>query len=120
MKTKKKKVVPQSQYDSVIRSKKYYLDCNLTLVKLAKHMGTNRSYMSAFVNNVQNMSFTDYINGIRLEKAADLMINDERKLNLDEIAEKCGFKSYSTFSRAFLRKHNCTPSAFRKQCKNAE
>lgn len=104
-----------SRFDRIIRKKKYYLDPEMTLIKISKLLGTNRSYMSAYVNSGRNISFCDYINNIRLEVAESLLYQPKSKITLDKIAIASGFKSYSTFSRAFMKRYGVTPSLYRKR-----
>ena len=47
----------------------------------------------------------------RLEKAYTLIKNTNTPIN--EIAEECGFKSFSHFSRSFKKEHGITPSQVR-------
>lgn len=58
----------------------------------------------------------DYINGIRLEKAAALL--KENDLNITEIALRCGFDSINYFSRLFKKYYNTTPTNYREHCRN--
>lgn len=55
---------------------------------------------------------TDYINGIRLEKAVDYL--NKGDLNITEIALKCGFDSINYFSRLFKRHYNVSPTKFKE------
>ena len=48
----------------------------------------------------------------RLEKAYTLLKDTNSPIN--EIAEECGFKSFSHFSRSFKKEHGITPSQVRK------
>ncbi|KAJ49074.1 AraC-like DNA-binding protein/mannose-6-phosphate isomerase-like protein (cupin superfamily) [Clostridium tetanomorphum] len=55
---------------------------------------------------------TDYINGIRLEKAVDYL--NKGDMNITEIALRCGFDSINYFSRLFKRHYNVSPTKFRE------
>lgn len=55
---------------------------------------------------------TDYINGIRLEKAVDYL--NKRELNITEIALRCGFDSINYFSRLFKKQYNVSPTKFKE------
>jgi len=48
----------------------------------------------------------------RLEKAYTLI--KDTSIPINEIAEECGFKSFSHFSRSFKKEHGITPSQVRK------
>ncbi len=89
-----------------------YIDAGLTLNRLAEEICTNRSYLSAHINATYNVSFSDWINGMRIDYAKEMM-KQEPALTLDEIACRCGFSSQSYFSRLFRNKVGCTPSAYK-------
>ena len=55
---------------------------------------------------------TDYINGIRMEKAADYL--NKGDLTITEIALRCGFDSINYFSRLFKRHYNVSPTKFKE------
>lgn len=55
---------------------------------------------------------TDYINGIRLEKAVNYLNKGE--LNITEIALRCGFDSINYFSRLFKMQYNVSPTKFKE------
>ena len=55
----------------------------------------------------------DYINNIRLEKAIPYLKED--KLNITEIALKCGFDDINYFSRIFKKYYNVSPTKFNSE-----
>ncbi len=101
--------------DYIIREKGYYLNNGITLTVLARELGMNRSYLSAYINKNHNSNFCDYINNMRLEKAEEILKTDNSNINLEDVAIRSGFNSYSTFRRAFVKKHSVSPSVFRKE-----
>jgi len=46
----------------------------------------------------------------RIEKAKNLLTNKE--LNINQVAEMCGFRNASHFARYFKKRNNCTPSEY--------
>ena len=90
-----------------------YLNANLSLSDVARAITTNRTYLSDFLNNEMNISFYDYVNNYRVQKACNILCEGDYKL-LDEVAERCGFNSLSTFRRAFRKKMNMTPIEYKK------
>lgn len=52
-----------------------------------------------------------YINGIRLDKAKELLLNTN--MSVGEIADLVGFQSIHYFSRFFKEKEKCTPIEYR-------
>lgn len=88
----------------------------LTLLDLANEIGTNRTYLSEFLNKEMSTTFYDYVNNLRLEYAEHLLsLSDtEKKLTLEYVMEKAGFNSLSTFRRAFQKRYGVSPSKYRR------
>lgn len=89
-------------------------DPNLTLNTLAIRLGTNRSYLSRYLNQSLGVTFYDFINSYRVYHAERLLADPRCALTLDQVAEASGFSSISTFRRAFAKKHGESPAAYRK------
>ena len=92
-----------------------FLNPKLTLSELALRVGTNRTYLSNYINQTLHQTFFDYINSLRLKYATELLTTTN--LTLEVIAERSGFNSLSTFRRCFLQNYSTSPSVFRKQNK---
>lgn len=103
-----------------IMEQSLFMNAQLSLTDLANSVGTNRTYLSDYLNNCMHINFYDYINSFRLEKALHLLAdNQENNFTIERIAEDCGFNSISTFRRAFSRTYHCTPKQYVKQQKTA-
>lgn len=87
--------------------KQVYRDKDLSLVKLAQLIGTNRSYLSNYINQELNTNFNDLINEKRVNYAQILLANEDMKVY--EICEVSGFNSISSFYRAFKKFTGYTP-----------
>ncbi len=98
-----------------INENKLFLNPQLTLTDLAAAVGTNRSYLSAYLNHELKTSFYDYINSFRLKMAMERLTNPNCTKMLVEISEECGFNSLSTFRRVFHRAHGCSVSEWRRK-----
>lgn len=100
------KTLINSNIDGIITEKRYYQDNTLTLQKLAQHLGTNRQYLSNYINQEKQETFYDYINDFRLAEAKALLDGKgiENKHSLEDISMMSGFNSYSTFLRSFKKK----------------
>ena len=111
------KVLNNNDVDAVIKEKKYYLDSSLTLQKLAIHLGTNRQYLSNFINRERQKSFYEYINDFRLEEAKKMLDGwtEEKHHSMEDVATMSGFNSYSTFLRSFVKKYGESPSSYLKR-----
>lgn len=94
-------------------SQKIYLNPKLKLSDVAMLAGTNRTYLSNYFNQELSTTFYDYVNGMRLDHAEELLIHSSDSQTL--IAEQSGFNSLSTFRRQFQQRHLCTPDEFRQR-----
>ncbi len=95
--------------------KQLYLNPKLTINDVARSIGTNRTYLSSYLNNELKTTFYDFINSIRIERKAKQLLKEKNiNLTIDEIAQQSGFNSVSTFRRAFIKNTGKTPNDFRK------
>ena len=86
---------------------------HLTLLDLATEVGTNRTYLSNYLNNSLDTNFYDYINSFRLKAALVMLEDPASSATMIEIAESCGFNSISTFRRVFVRAKGCSLVEYR-------
>ena len=93
-----------------------YCECNfygnITLGKTASYMNMNKSALCKFVKKQTGKTFTEYINSLRLEKAA-LLLTSTTDAACD-IAYDCGFSSIPYFHRLFARYYGMSPYRYRK------
>lgn len=98
-----------------MENERMFLNPKLTLTEVATAIGTNRTYLSEYLNNdLRLMTFYEYVNGFRIKEACALLSSDERR-TLMEIAELSGFNSLSTFNRAFVKSIGETPARYLKK-----
>ncbi len=102
-----------NKLQTCMEEKQLFLNSRLTLGDVAVAIGTNRTYLSDYLNRHLHTSFYEYVNRYRVQMARGLLISEERR-SLAEIAERCGFNSLSTFNRAFLREVGQTPAKYVK------
>ena len=103
------------QMERVIQEEKLYLNPNLTLMDVAKRMGTNRTYMSEYFSHVLQETFYDYINRLRLENMSLSTMREHPEFTLEYVAQLSGFNSMSTFRRAFTKLTGMSPSQWRRE-----
>lgn len=72
---------------------------SLSLDILSRELHLNKYYISHIFKERMNISFTDFINGLRVQHACSLL---EKDANITEIAFASGFSSIRTFNRAFV------------------
>jgi AraC-like DNA-binding protein len=98
-----------------IAAEQLYLDANLSLPKLAKHIHTSPNYISQTLNETLATNFFDYVNHKRIVAAQKLLLESE--LTVLDIAMQVGFNSKSAFYSAFKKHTQLTPSQFKQQSK---
>jgi len=92
---------------------KVYLDAELNLAKLARHLGTSPKIISAVLNQKLGKSFNEYVNQFRVKEIKERLVRAEnKKYTITALAYECGFNSQPTFQRAFKSVVGLTPSEF--------
>lgn len=92
---------------------KLYLNPDLSLPDLAKHLQTNASVLSAVINTAYGKNFNDFINTYRVEAVKTMLKSPEAQLySLLGIGLECGFNSKSTFNRAFKKATGKSPGEY--------
>ncbi|MCG8701041.1 MAG: helix-turn-helix domain-containing protein [Bacteroidales bacterium] len=105
---------------TVMQHKKLYLNPKFTLNELSRHVGSNTYYVSKVLNEGFQVSFTDYINSLRIEAFIKDFKEHADPGTFIQYAYKVGFNSKSAFNRAFKKKTGSTPSEyFSKMKENA-
>ncbi len=108
----------EERLEEAIHTDKIFLNPHLSLADLAARIGTNRTYLSRYINQYKSISFVSYINNFRLEEAQRLLDenNENNECNsIAEIAEMCGFSSASTFRRVFKLRYGHAPSIYSRR-----
>lgn len=84
---------------------------DISLSTIAKHFGIGKCTLSRIFSNVLKVSFSTYINSLRLDYAEHLLMSTD--LGMMEVAIECGYHNQQTFYRLFKSHHNCTPKEYR-------
>ena len=90
-----------------------YVQQGLTIKELSKILHTNRTYLSAYIKTTYKMTFREWITGLRLEYAKN-MLKEHPEINIQKLAESSGFLSRSNFIKLFSEKEGCTPAKWKK------
>ena len=83
-----------------------YLQHDLSLQQLAQHVGTNRFYLSQFFSR-QGITYNTYINSLRINHFVSRyqeVAATKQPFTVQQLAVESGYRSYSTFSRAFTQR----------------
>ena len=92
-----------------MKNERIFLQPGLSVVDLAKAVGSNRTYVSASINAHSGKSFALFVNTYRVEYAKKIMEKDG-KLSVAQVAEMTGFASEESFRRNFRNITGKSPS----------
>lgn len=94
-----------------------FCSCNymrdISLNEIAAHIGMNKSAFCTFMKRQTGKTFSEYLNGIRLERAVERIKYSED--NISDIAYAVGFANVTYFNRLFRAKYGCTPKSMRDE-----
>ena len=99
--------------DAAMTDDRLFLDPDLTLHRLAVHVGVPRNHVSQALNSMAGESFFRFVNRYRIEAAKPLVLEGTRTMG--EIAIEVGFNARSSFYTAFKQATHLTPTAFRER-----
>lgn len=102
------------EFENLLINKKYFLDPELTLDKLADELNLSKSHLSRLINTELKTSFPDYINQLRIKEAQYYLKHpDFSNYTLVAIGLEAGFASKTTFNNAFKKVTGMTPSEYK-------
>ena len=94
-----------------------YIELNynekILISDLSEMLNITTYHFCRLFKQLSGKTVIDYINNIRLEKAIPYLKED--KLNITEIALKCGFDDINYFSRIFKKYYNVSPTKFNSE-----
>lgn len=85
---------------------------DLSLDELAARVHLSPNYVSTLFGSITGESFTEYLNRIRLEQAAFILVT-ERMHTVAEIATSVGYRNSQYFCTKFKAKFGITPLQYR-------
>ncbi len=91
-----------------------YLDTNLSLERLSKQLGIEKSLVSKLLKEKYNKGFNEYVNSYRVQEFKRLVSNPSyQHYDLVGLANESGFKSKATFYRVFKEIEGITPNQYK-------
>jgi AraC-like DNA-binding protein len=97
----------------MMEEKKPYLDCELTLGKMADLLEMSEYELTGLLHTEMQTSFYDLINGYRMAAVKEKLLEpDSKKYTILSAAYESGFNSSSTFYRIFKEHTGMQPKAF--------
>ena len=89
----------------------HYADSELSVESVCTHLHLSPAYFSTLFKREEGMSFIAYVTNVRMERAAQLLLESDDKTYL--IAEKTGYTDPNYFSYVFKRRFGISPSKYR-------
>ena len=96
----------------LMKDEKNYTDHNASRKSLASKLGTNEKYLHETIKKHLDLSFTEYINLLRLDYSREMICQRFDELSLEDIAMMSGFGTRQTFHRLFRDRYGLSPSEF--------
>ena len=93
-----------------------YGDQNLSLAMVADKFGISVPYLSVLFKTSAGVNFSNYVEGLRIEKAKGLLKNTS--MTVGEISVATGYGSTNSFCRAFKRVTGDSASEYRNDKNN--
>ena len=102
--------------ESMAQDKLYRQD-GITISELAKHLAIHEYKLRNLINQeLGYRNFNDFLNYYRIKEVTECLSSSEfDHLPVLTLALESGFRSLSSFNKAFKNTHGITPTAFRKQ-----
>ncbi len=95
-----------------------FRQCEMTIEDVAAHAGFSTNYFNRIFFAHTGFNVMEYVRFTRLKRAARLLrMTDSDILN---IALDCGYENHESFSRAFKKQYDLTPSEYRKKYEKVE
>lgn len=92
---------------------RHYAQPDISLNQVAEHVNRSPSHFSTLFSRSIGVDFRDYLTGIRLKKARELL--STTMLKTSEISRQIGYKDPHYFSLVFKKETGLSPQEFRWQ-----
>ncbi|MBU5676214.1 response regulator [Alkaliphilus sp. MSJ-5] len=93
---------------------KNYLSLNL----VAEKYHISESYLTRVIKQKTGLTFTDYLNKLRISMAINLLMDKGKVYTINEISYMVGYNSQHYFSRAFKNYVGLSPNQYRNEKTN--
>lgn len=91
----------------------HYTESDLNVNSVADGIGRNSKYASKVFKKETGRSILDYIHGLRIRRAQELI--RQEKCSLEEIYTKVGYTNDATFRRAFVKITGMVPKDYKEE-----
>jgi AraC-like DNA-binding protein len=102
--------------EGLMRERQLYRDPDLDPVSLGSALGLSRRQVRELIIRYRGGSFHDYINDFRVAAARELLSDSvDQTTTVGAIGRQAGFRTRSSFYKAFRARVGCNPGAYRRQ-----
>ena len=84
----------------------------ISLSDIEERYSISASYFCKLFKNVSGLSFINYLNQIRVEKATQLLVSTDKKISA--VAKECGFSDYPYFCKTYRKFTGYSPNEIRR------
>ncbi|WP_448211330.1 helix-turn-helix domain-containing protein [Colwellia sp. MEBiC06753] len=102
---------------AAMEQEKLYQQEGITIASFAKHLAIHEYKLRHLINGEMNYrNFNDFLNYYRIKEVTEKLIQPEFiQTPVLTLALESGFRSLSSFNKAFKTTHGITPTEYRKQ-----
>lgn len=98
--------------DKLMQEEQLFTNPEMNRQELSERLGTNLTYLTDAVREGAGKGIREYIADLRLKHAARMLV-EQSSLSVEQIGTESGFKSRSTFFRAFRDCFDMSPNEYR-------
>lgn len=106
-----------SRIEQRLEAVRTFCRCNhsrsITLDEIAAYTGMNKSAFCTFMRRHAGISFSEYVNNVRLGKAMEMLKHTDQ--SIASIAYDVGFSNVTYFNRLFRNRYGRTPRSVRTE-----
>lgn len=104
------------QLEKLMREEDYYMNNMASLPDLSKKISCVPHHVSQVINEKLGKNFFEWLAENRIDKSKEILKDPKTaNITIEELAEKVGYNSKSSFNKAFKKYTNQTPSQFRQK-----
>lgn len=107
--------IPDNREDRRIAQVKVFVSCNyarpISIDTISRHVGMNRASFCSFFKRHTGITFTSYLNSVRIDRACHLL--ESGSCSISEVAYSSGFNSLPYFIRVFKLIKGTSPHRYK-------
>lgn len=97
---------------ALLEEEHVFTEQHISMESLASRIGVNSKYLTEVIHRSGFQSFYDMVNRHRVDMAIDI-IREEPEAKLFLVAERCGFSSAASMTKAFRQMGKASPSSYK-------